>query len=198
MDKIAGSSTGFKMLLSELTKRIAKSLKSQGLDVKDIGYKDLIDGQINFPIPACNIVITEAEGKLVNNVTYNWKTTVSMLLIVSFVGKSEKKGDFERMEICYNLIEKIQDYLILQDFGLDLQNRMIPKKFRNITSKKLAEAGFRLFNLEFWMSYNTDYFPPEQMSTGPLTGIDLSYWLEPNAGIPPTGDSTTAAILELA
>jgi hypothetical protein len=184
------------MLLSELTKRISDTLKQKGLEVKQIGFNDLINGVLNVTTPAVNVTIKEAESKLLNNVTYNWKVIVSLILVVQYP-KEDRTGDFERMEKIFALIESMQKFLMLQDFGLELQNRMIPQKFKNITTREFAKAGYRVFYLEFWMSYNTTYESPEDYSTGPLTEIDLSYWTEPQAGIPPTGDSTVAAVINL-
>ncbi len=174
-------------ILTDLTKRIEESLINQGLQVKNIGYKDLLDGQFNATVPAVNVVINEAEAKLLNNVTYNWKTTVSLLIVFSYAGKAETTGDFKRKEGIYKLIQAISDFIILHDFGLPLVNPLIPKKFKNITSKEFAKAGYQVYNLEFWFSYDTTYTEPQDVSTGLLNEILVKYFLEPEAGIPPTG-----------
>jgi hypothetical protein len=183
-------------ILAELTKRIGDSLTEQGLEVKNIGYKDLIDGQFNATVPAVNVVINGGEAKLLNNVTYNWRAVVSLLLVVSYA-QSETVGDFKRKEGMYKLIEAISDYLILHDFGLSLTNRMIPKKFKNITKPEWAKAGYQVYNLEFWISYNTVYESPEDISTGPLNEILVKNFLEPDAGIPPTGDPINEDLINL-
>jgi hypothetical protein len=182
-------------ILSELTTAMTKWLADAGLKVQQIAYKDLIDGTINLQRPAIDITINRT--KMVQKVTlntYKWEFDVSIIVVFQNV-KGGIAGEKARKEGIYELLQSLSDNLLLQRFGLPLENPLFPVGFRNITNRDLAKAGYQVYEINFWSSFTSTYTEPQDIGTGPLTGIVLKYWSEPDAGMPPEGDSTTIGIV---
>jgi hypothetical protein len=165
-------------MMIELTQKILDALKSQGLDTREIGFKDLIDGQLNLTRPAVNITINSATHKQVTMFTYKSVIVVTMILIIQNL-RGGAQGEGQRKEAVYKLIESIEKYLTLQRWDLPLENPLIPQGTRNITSPQWAKAGYQLYELRFWTSYNIDWQSTEG-DYGTLQQILAKYWLEPN------------------
>jgi len=168
-------------MMAELQKEILDHLKSQGLDVREIGFKDLITqkpGALNLTRPCVNISINQAIAKKVTLTTYKWICTVSLTIIFQHL-QGGFLGDAKRKEGIYKLIEAISDYLTLRDFGLDLENPLMMDSFRNITSWELASAGYQLYELKFRCSYNIKYEELQDRDEGVITSIYSKYFLEP-------------------
>ena len=167
-------------MMADLATNIKDKLKSSGLDVKEIAYKDLIDKTINLTRPAVNIAINESRAEKVSMFSFKYKLTVSLALVVQSL-KAGASGEAVRKEKIYDLIEAITDSLLLQRLDLDLENPLMPMGFRNITSYELARAGFQMYQLQFWCSYlhtrTTESYDGEY---GPLKEILAKYWIKPN------------------
>ena len=147
-------------MLIQLTQAILDRLKEHGLDVQEIGFKDLIDGTINLTRPAVNITVNNAVAKKVTLTTYKWVCTVSLLCIINVV-KGGSQGEGLRKQRAYELVEAVSDYLCLQDFadklapqGLALENPLFLNAFTNITTPTLAKAGYQVYEVKYWTSYN--------------------------------------------
>ena len=170
-------------MMSELHAALVDAFKTNGLDVREIGFKDLIDKTINLDRPAVNITINEGRGAKVTLNTYKWVITVTLNIVFAHL-KGGSVGEARRKEGVYKLIEAITQYVLCQKFGLELENPLFPMRFRNITSADLARAGFQVYALDFWGSFNTTYADPEDKDIGHLNSILNQYWLMP-------GDSTS-------
>ena len=167
-------------MIMELTEKILDALKNNGLDVREIGFKDLIDKTINLTRPAVNITVNAARSQKVTLNTYKWMCTVSLNLVFSNL-KGGYLGEAKRKEGIYKLIEAISNYLSLQKFGLELENPLIMDRFRNITTYDLAKAGYQLYELAFWCSFNVTYEDPRDKDEGELRSIYAKYFLEPDS-----------------
>jgi len=168
-------------MMIELTEKIFAALKDNGLDVREIGFKDLIDKTINLTRPAVNITINQARAqKVTAGSTYKWICFVTLSIVFQNL-QGGYLGEGKRKEGIYKLIEAISDYLTLQDFGLALENPLIMDSFRNITTYDLAKAGYQLYELKFWCSYNVTYEDPQDKDMGQLRSILAEYWFPPDS-----------------
>jgi hypothetical protein len=184
-------------ILSELVDAMTNWLSSGGLEIKQISYKDMIDGTLNLQRPAVNISINRT--KMVRQVTmktYKWEFDVSLLIIFGSL-KAGIPGERARKEGIYELLQALSDSLLLQKFDLPLENPLFPVGFRNITTKELAKAGYQVYSIDFWSSFTSTYTEPQDVGTGPLKSILMKYWLEPEAGIPPEGQPVQESLVSL-
>jgi hypothetical protein len=165
-------------MMIELTQAIHKQLKDYGLDVREFGYKDLIDKSINLVVPAVNVTINRATAEKTTMTAYKWVLYVSLLIVYKNVSGGWV-GEATRKEGAYELIENVTKILLLNKFGLDLQNPLIPDGFRNITDKALEMAGYQLYEVNFWCSYNTTFEEIQDRDEGIITSIYSKYFLEP-------------------
>lgn len=166
-------------VMSDLHAAIIDSLKGQGLDVREIGAKDLIDGTINLTRPAVNITINEAGFSKVTLYTYKCKCVVSLILVINRL-RGGATGEAQRKAAVYDLIESVAAYLTLQKLVPELENPLIPQGFRNITSQTFAKAGYQLYELRFWTSWTTEMGNPDGADLGTLQNILAKYWLTPD------------------
>lgn len=177
------------MIMGKLQAAILDRLKDRGLDVREIAFKDLIDGTLNLTRPAANITFNNASAKKVTMYTWKYVTTISLLLVIQWL-KAGPVGDAQRKQQIYDLIEGISNYLSMQDFGLELETPLYPLGFNNITTMKLAKAGYQLYELRFWTAWNVtkeDMYP----NSLDLKTIVTEFTLEPedaNAEPPQGGD----------
>ena len=164
-------------MMTELSEAILTRLKDRGLDINEIAYKDLIDGTINISRPAVNITFNDSSIKKVTLETYKFVTTISLILAVNWL-TGGAQGEGQRKAKIYDLIEATSGFLTIQDFGLGLENPLFPMGFRNITTAKLAKAGYQIYELKFWTSWNVtkEDMYPNSMS---LEKLVLEYTLEP-------------------
>lgn len=167
-------------MMIELTQAILDHLKANGLDTREIGFKDLIDKTINLTRPAVNISINQGRGQKVTLTSWKWMITVTLTVIIQNV-KGGYSGEGKRKEAVYNLIEAISDSLFLHDFGLGLENPLFLERFRNITTYDWARAGYQLYELNFWTSYNVKYEDPKDKDMGALRQIMAQYYFPPDS-----------------
>lgn len=167
-------------MMIELTEKILEALKENGLVVNEIGFKDLIDKTINLDRPAVNITINQGHAEKVTINTYKWIINVTLNIVFSHL-MGGPVGEARRKEGIYKLIEAISDYLTLNKFGLELENPLILDRFRNITSYGLAKAGYQLYELVFWCSFNVKYVPEADKDQGALQSILSQYWFPPDS-----------------
>ena len=176
------------MILTDLTQAILDALKNQGLDVKEIGFKDLIDGTINLGAPAVNITINTASSQRVTLFTYKYKVVVSLIIVFPW-RKGGPVGEAQRKAGVYDLLVSIANFIQGQKFGLPLENYITMQGFRNITSEKYAKAGYQLYVSDFWTSFNVDAQQPEYADQGTISAILADYWITPpdsTSCIPPS------------
>ena len=184
-------------MMIELTQAILDELKSNGLDVREIGFKDLttMQASMNLTRPAVNISINSATGQKIAvglpQEHYKWRLSVSLLILFPHL-KGGVEGEARRKEGIYKIIEAISNILTGQTLGLELENPLLPESWRNITSMELAKAGFQAYELKFWCSFVVDMADKEG-DYGTLSSILNQYWLVPNDN--PLTDSTRASDL---
>lgn len=166
-------------VMSDLHAAIIDSLKAQGLDVREIGAKDLIDGTINLTRPAVNISLNEASFSKVTLYTYKCKCVVSLILVVNRL-RGGPTGEAQRKKAVYDLIESVSSYLTLQRLVPELENPLIPLSFRNITTGTFAKAGYQLYELRFWAAWDVEMGKADGDDLGTLQAIIAKYWLTPD------------------
>lgn len=164
-------------MMAEIVRAVLDKLKSDGLDTKEIGFKDLIDKRVNLSRPAVNLIINVADHQKVTAYTYKTKAVLSLLVLFQLQNQSPT-ADAIRKEGCYKIIEALEQSLLLQKLGLPLENGFYPMGFRNITTPQLAAAMYQLYELKFWCAYNTTY-NDDPTDFGTLTSILAKYYLEP-------------------
>jgi hypothetical protein len=166
------------MILTDLTQSILDALKNQGLDVREIAFKDLVDGTINLTKPAVNITINTGSSQRVTLFTYKYKVIVS-LIVVFPCNKGGPTGEAQRKAGTYDLLVSIANFIQGQKFGLPLENYITMNGFKNITSEKYAKAGYQLYLTEFWTAFNVDAQQPEYADQGTISAILADYWITP-------------------
>ena len=166
-------------MIYELTTGIRDYLKLGGLDVNEISFKDMIDGTMNLQRPAINVIVNSSTAEKVTINCWKYRMTVSLLLIIQNL-KGSVLGDEARKKAIYQLIETISDSLTLQNFSLELENPLIPMGFRNITTQTYAKAGYQLYQLQFWCSYNVAKSDPDADASA-ISEIVASYFIMPDA-----------------
>ena len=164
-------------MIAEVVTGILEKLKKAGLEVRELGFKDLVDGTINLTRPAVNVACNMGDF---TKVTMNtWKAKLNISLIVVFQSsRGGSTGEALRKEGIYKILEAITQTILLQKLDLELQNPLFPMSFRNVTTAKYANAGYQLYQINFWCSTNftrTD----EAEDWGNLTSIMAEYYLQP-------------------
>ena len=164
-------------MIAEVVAGILEKLKAAGLDVREVGFKDLIDGTINLTRPAVNLSVNLGDFQKVTMATWKLKMNISMIVIFQHL-RAGSIGEALRKEGIYKILEAIIQALLLQKLDLELQNPLFPLSFRNVTTAKYAGAGYQLYQMNFWCSTNftrTD----EAEDWGNLTSILAEYYLQP-------------------
>jgi hypothetical protein len=184
------------MIMVQLTQAILDALKNNGLDVKEIGFKDLIDGTINLTRPAVNITINTASTQRVTLFTYKYKVIVSLIIVFPYL-KGGPEGEARRKAGVYDLIVSISNFIQGQKFGLPLENYITMNGFRNITTATYAKAGYQIYNLDFWTSFNVDATLPEYADQGTISSILADYWVIPTDSTSFTTPSRAEDLIEL-
>lgn len=165
-------------IMAQLVDAILKGLKDNGIEVQDIGAKDLIDGTINLANPAVNITINSAESSQVTMFTWKWVFILSMIIVFPY-RKAGPKGEFVRKEKVYQLIEAISAFVQGQKFGLPLSNYLELKRFKNITTAAYAKAGYQIYNVDFQSAFNVEAVQADLADEGTLSKIVADYWICP-------------------
>jgi hypothetical protein len=166
-------------MIPEIRSGIEDFLKDQGLDVREFGSKDLKDKTLNADKPAVNVIINRASGQKVTGsftkTRYKYVLTVSLITVFQWV-MSSSEGEARRREGVEKIIEAIGDSLVGQDFGLQLENPLLPLGFQNITTTEWAKAAYMVFEQNFWCSYVIEKLDPD----APLiTKVLAEYFIKP-------------------
>ena len=103
---------------------------------------------------------------------------ISLIVVINNV-KGVPTGEFARKKAVYDLLEAISEFLTLQRLLPELENPLIPDSFRNITTAMFAKAGYQLYEMRFWSSWDVDMANPDGQDLGTLKTIVANYWLEP-------------------
>ena len=189
-------------MIAALAEAITKRLKADGLDIREIGYRDLVDGTtINLTRPAVNVVVQSATYQQVTMTTYKARCDVSVFVVVQNV-KPGIAGDAQRREAVYAILEGVTQSLMIQKFAddvPDMEGPLFPESFRNVTSPDYARAGFQVYELRFWCTL--DFTQVDQAGDyGYLWSILAKYYLPTGAQWPtgmhtPTGPDAQDLIL---
>lgn len=166
-------------IMTLLTEAILDALKAKGLDVQEINFKDLLDGTINIRKPAVNITINTGGAQRVNLAgTYKYMIIVSLIVVFN-TAKGGPIGEAQRKQGIYDLIVSVARFLNGQKFGLPLENYLVIKGFRNITTKAYATAGYQLYNMDFSTSFLVDAEDGNYADEGTVESILTKYWICP-------------------
>lgn len=168
-------------MMSDVVSGILDAIKAGGLDIQDIGFKDLIDGTINLKKPVgINITVEQSpNAQLVTLYEYKIRFNISLKIVVQWL-PGGNVGQGRRKERVYDTIEAVSQVLLLQKLGLQLENPITPQSFRNITTNKLARAGYQVYEVIFWSTFITEYQEPQDKDGGIFASIDNKYWIMPN------------------
>lgn len=162
--------------MPQIAEAITKQLKSDGLEVREVGYKDLVDGTLNLTRPAVNVVIKSADYQKVTLTTYKCRAEVTVYVVFQDV-RPGTAGDARRREGTYQILEAVVDSLMISYLGLDLENPLFPSAFRDVTTEKYGNAGYRIYELTFWCSFNHEVKDRDDL--GYLNSLLVKYYLEP-------------------
>ena len=163
-------------MIIEVAAAILDKLKSEGLDVREIAYKDLVDKTINLDRPAVNITINAGTFQKVTETTYKSRLEVSLIVIFGWL-RAGVTGEMQRKEGTYKLLEAIFQSLCFQKLTDDMENPMMPSGFRNITTYEYARAGYQIYQCTMWTSVNFKKLDHDDLGT--ITSIMADYFLEP-------------------
>lgn len=161
-------------MLSSICRAILDKLNTAGISVRHTELRGLVDRTVNLSRPAVNIAINSAafEQVTVNHV-YKVTPEISLILLLQHL-KGEERARLESQDI----LDSMMQALLLQDFGLELQDPMMPVSFRNITDQTYAESGFEMYEMIWRCSYNIEKTSDEE-DWGILTSMLAKYYLQP-------------------
>lgn len=170
-------------MASKVCDGILKKLNSAGIETSQLDFQQLQDRKVGaLSRPAVNISVNNATYKKITLTTYKTFMTVTVFLMVT-----ELRGEKERRFMVLNLVEAINNALLLEKLGLELQDPLIPLSFDNVTDAAFAGAGYQIYQLKFTCSYNTTKIPDttfgDDDDLGILKRIVMSYYLHPDDGI---------------
>jgi hypothetical protein len=177
-------------MIPELRSGVVDFLKGQGLDVKEFGSKDLKNRVLNVKKPAVNVIINRASASKVTGsmveTRYKYVMILSLIIVVEWV-PSDPVGEARRREGSERIIEAIGDSLVGQNFGLALENPLLPMGFNNITTSDWQNAGYMVFQQDFWCSYLIAKIDPDVPL---IKNVLLEYFLKPQdpAAEPPQAE----------
>ena len=162
-------------MIKELSLKILDRLNLAGLQTKQIDFKGIIDRQIGaLDRPAVNISINQSSFTKVTLNKYKAALVVSLFLLIQNVS-----GEKQRRFAIYDLIEAIIRTLILQDFGLDLQDKLRPTSFNNVTDKQFSDAGYSIYQIDFYTTFIfTRELSEDESDVGILRTIVSDYFLQ--------------------
>jgi hypothetical protein len=82
------------------------------------------------------------------------------------------------------LIEAIIATLILQDFGLPLQDALRPLSYNNVTDKTFSDAGYIIYQIDFYASFIFVKEATDDEDFGALRTIVSDFYLQsPDDGV---------------
>ena len=189
-------------MIAALAEAITSKLKADGLDIREIGYRDLVDGTtINLTKPAVNVVVQSATYQQVTMTTYKARCDVSVYVVIQNM-KPGIPGDAQRREAVYAILEGVTQSLMIQKFVdevEDMEGPLFPESFRAVTSPEYARAGFQMYELRFWCTMAFTQADPAG-DLGPFLSILANYYLPtgnyfPTGGHTPTGPDAQDVIL---
>ena len=165
-------------MITDLSLKILDRLNAAGIQTNQIDFKEIVDRQVGaLERPAVNISVNQSSFQKVTLTKYKAALTISLLLLIQDVG-----GERERRFKIYDLIEAIIGSLILQDFGLNLQDPIRPLAFNNVTDKMFSDAGYAIYQIDFYSSFIFEKEKAAEDDYGPLRTIVSDYFL-PGDGI---------------
>ena len=155
-------------MMVEISEKILEYLETAGIDTRQIDYKELVDRAVgSLQRPAVNISINSGNFEKLTMTKRKLHLVVSLFLVVQNLN-SEKLRRFD----VYRLVESVCSALFLLSLGLDLQDRLIPTGFSNVTDNTFASAGYQLFKIDFSCSY---IYEEAQEDLGMLRSIVNTY-----------------------
>lgn len=184
-------------MIAEIRAGIVNFLKAQGLDVKEFDFKDLKNRQLTLRKPTCNIFVNKSGCKKVtasfDKTKYKYVLVVSVVLVVNYP-KTDPASESLKRQAAEELMEAIGNDLLGQDFDLQMQNPLFPMGFVNITTPDWQNAGYIVFQQDFWCSFILEKLEAD----APLiSSVLASYFLKPqetNAEPPQAQDSITGTL----
>jgi hypothetical protein len=160
-------------MITEVTTSILDLLEADGLDVRQVDFKDLIDRKLNLTRPAVNISINMGDAEQVTLTTYKMWLQVSLIVVFQHL-----KDEAHRKEGVFAILDAMNASLVCQrPFGM-MENILIPVSFRNVTTSEYSQAGCQLYELKYKTSVTYTY-NDRLDDFGTLKGLLLKYYLQP-------------------
>jgi len=161
----------------ELCDKIVDRLKTEGLDVNDYSYYDLITERPNLRRPAINLNVSSATTRMLTRGSYNCFITLTLSVIFQHQ-RDGIAGARRRKEGIYKLLESILDIITLQDFGLPIVV-LKPAGYRNVTTSALASLSYGVYEMDFVTRFQVK--EEDRFENAPtLSSIVAEYFLEPD------------------
>jgi hypothetical protein len=161
-------------MITEISMKILDRLNSAGIQTKQIDFREMVGRQVGaLDRPAVNIAVNQSTFTKVTMNKYKAALTISLFLMVQDVA-----GEKERRFKVYDLIDAIISTLILQDLGLNLQDHLRPLSFNNVTDKNFSDAGYSIYQINFFASYNFKKESPDVDGAVALRTIVSDYFLQ--------------------
>jgi hypothetical protein len=140
-------------------------------------------GVESLPVPG--VAVSIEEGKFSREASDNFKLEATGYVDIVF---SELSSDELRRKGVYLILEGVYQALLLQTLDLKIKP-IVPKDFRNITSKEDHDEGKIVFTLSFTTSWIVTKLDDEAATD--LLIVGLGYYLNPAAETPTAADTVT-------
>ena len=137
------------MTLSQISEGILTYLEDAGVETRQIDFKEITDRAVgSLQRPAVNISINSGSWSKITLTAKKVNCKIDLLLLVQNL-----KGEKERRNDVYNLMEAIGDALFIVSLDLELQDLVQPRAFTNVTDARFNDAGYILYTMEFSCSF---------------------------------------------
>ena len=158
-------------MITEIVNAIAETLEEAGVDTQQISFQEIIDRKVGaLQRPAVNISVNSCRFTRITFNTYKADLVVTLTVMVqNLMGESTARTNV------YDLLHALIQALYQVSMNLDLQDKMLPAQFTNVTDSNYAGAGYQVYQLDFNCSYN--YTKEEEFDEGMLARIVNTYML---------------------
>ena len=161
-------------MIKSIVDKIAEKLKTGGLEISSVDFSELVNrttGAISKPV--ANISINSGKFKKITLTTFQNEITISIYLMVQ-----ELRGEGMCRQVVSELIDGIVQLLLMDDLDGTLQEKLSPSTFTNVTDQKYSDAGYLIYKIDFYCSYNITATGKDEDNRGMLKGIFNKYYLD--------------------
>lgn len=141
------------------------------------------DARTLFVAPSIACACLDGDMEKITNVT--WKQNVILSVLITF---KDLQGEEKRRKGVNPIVTAVIQFLLLQDFGLDIK-RLAPLRFRDVTTTDDYTEGKIRYLVQFATSYTITKQSDEEVTD--LLTIGLNYYLKPGDEIVDATDTVT-------